>query len=255
MLAVDGQQTPAALAYGIHEQTACGDEAFLVGKRDVHALVRGSKSRFETRRADNCSHRAVGLHARRLDQPGTARSGANAGAGKCLFQIDIGLFAGRYRQLCPRLNGLAGQKRHIGIARQRYDLECFAPSQLLDDIERIDPDRPGRAKDGNAPALLRHQVAAIGWGDFATSSGVQGLLFCMRAVSSFGAAKLFRSVAFANGRQSAAAAIRQLKRPVTTTTISPLPPGVDHEARTCIRRLCRCSLDHRRSLGRGGVVH
>ena len=67
VLAIDRQKLAASSADGGHEEIAGGDQAFLVGKRNIGAAPGCSQRRGEARRADDGGHHPAGIAFGRFD--------------------------------------------------------------------------------------------------------------------------------------------------------------------------------------------
>ena len=126
MLRVHRQQRRARSGNGGHHQCACGNQRFLIGKRNGFACLDGGHGGGKPRTADDGGHRPVCTHTGGVDEGNGASSGFDVGSSECRLQSRIGGFIGHnghlsvefYCQL-SKISGIAiGGKRDnaIGIA-------------------------------------------------------------------------------------------------------------------------------------------
>ncbi len=135
VFAVDRNQPAAAFGNGAHEKIAGGNEAFLVGKGNIGATLRGGQRRREPGRADDCRHHPFRRHGGGFDQGILARAGGDARPGQGILQILIALLVGSDRQSCAAGPSLLGQQLDIVAPGDRGDVEGItSPSWAMTSI-------------------------------------------------------------------------------------------------------------------------
>ncbi len=163
MLAVDGQQHPAALGQGGEEERAGDHERFLVGEQHELSRPRSGERARQARRAHHRGHHRIGLGKRgdplerarpgehlRGDSPGPER-GPQALRGRLV----------RHRRPA-RLEALA-LRRELVVARagrERQDLEALRVARH--DVERALADRSRGAENGQPLHASESSSAAAG---------------------------------------------------------------------------------------------
>ena len=147
MLAVNGDEASATLLYRIDEEVPGGDEAFLVGERDVGASCCGLQSGRKTRRADDRGHHPARLHIGGLVQTACAGGHVDARPRQEVLERHVLALVGGHGKLCPGAPRLFGQQVEIAVAGQRHDLETVAAAELVNHVQRVHTDRAGRAED------------------------------------------------------------------------------------------------------------
>ncbi len=154
MFAVDRDQPSAALFHRLDEEVAGGDEAFLVGERDIGAAGGSLQGRGKPGGADDRGHHPAGIHVRGLFQPACAGCDIRAGARQQVLQRPILAFVGGDGELRACAASLFRKQSRLPLpvsamtSKLSRPPSCAMTSSVLTPIEPVEPRterRRGRA--------------------------------------------------------------------------------------------------------------
>ena len=132
MLGISGQNAGPGFRRALHEEIACANKAFLVGKRNRRAAVHSRERRLQSGSTTDGGHDPIRRACRSFNNRAFARAAFGACAGQGIFQLRKAIGIGDRRKSRAKFPRQLRQPLHIGIRGQRFDLIAVArgPQQI-----------------------------------------------------------------------------------------------------------------------------